>query len=272
MQIVCVHSYKGGAGKTTIATNLAVQLAQTHGKKVLLVESDFKMPSFYEMFKLHPQNYYNDYYNDKSISLIDCATPNTTVGNLDVVMANPEFDPTEKVHSFDRRWHNVHLRRLQQSLVDFRDEGRYHYVLFDTPPGFSFVAINNIALAHHGIVVVRPNSHAIEGTRRMVEKFYLKTKSPDKIRLYLLFNQIPRVPMGAELDQWTKEFDALHLTPSGRIPCSCSGTYAMAKGQHIFGTDHELVKFLQPQLALLLGQKSKLVDPTAQFTDVEELL
>ena len=183
MEIICIHSYKGGAGKTTIALNLATQLTTSYNKKVLLIESDFKMPSFEGIFEFKPHKYYNDYFvTEKNVSLQDCVINHPTYEKLDVIIANPNFNPEEKIHLWDKRYHAFHLRRLQNSLFDFKNKNLYDYIIFDTPPGLSYIAINNIALSHHGIIIVRPNSQAIKGTFSMLEQLYLKTKSPDQIK------------------------------------------------------------------------------------------
>ena len=268
MEIVCIHSYKGGAGKTTIALNLATQLTSAHGKKVLLIESDFKMPSFEGIFDFKPQHYFNDYFaTEKNLSLQDCITKHPSYKNLDVIIANPTFNPEEKIHLWDKRYHAFHLRRLQTSLLDIKNKNLYDYVIFDTPPGLSYIAINNIALSNYGIIVVRPNSQAIKGTYTMLEQLYLKTKSPDQIKLYLLFNQIPRVPMTRELDAWKNKFSTLQVQEAGRIPCSCQGTYDMAIGKHVFESDHEINSYMKPLISYLKKEDMLVTipDPTTNF-------
>lgn len=268
MEIVCIHSYKGGAGKTTIALNLATQLTSIHGKKVLLIESDFKMPSFEGIFDFKPPHYYNEYFvTEKNLSLQDCIRKHPSIKNLDLIFANPTFNPEEKIHLWDKRYHAFHLRRLQSSLLELKNKNIYDYVIFDTPPGLSYIAINNIALSNYGIVVVRPNSQAIKGTFNMLEQLYLKTKSTDQINLFIVFNQIPRVPMTKELNDWAQKFISLRIKEAGRIPCSCQGTYDMAIGKHIFESDHEINSYMKP-LVSYLKKEDMLVtipDPTTNF-------
>lgn len=268
MEIICIHSYKGGAGKTTIALNLATQLTTTHNKKVLLIESDFKMPSFEGIFDFKPKKYYNDYFvTENNVSLRDCIAKHPMYDNLDVIFANPNFNPEEKIHLWDKRYHAFHLKRLQNSLIDFKNKNLYDYVIFDTPPGLSYIAINNIALSHHGIIVVRPNSQAIKGTFTMLEQLYLKTKSPDQINLYIVFNQIPRVAMTSKLNEWSTRFSTLKIREAARIPCSCQGTYDMAIGNHIFGPDHEINRFMLPLISFIKkeGDVLTIPDPTINF-------
>ena len=101
----------------------------------------------------------------------------------------------------------------------------------------------------------------------MLEQVYLKTKSPDQINLYIVFNQIPRVHLTKELKNWSKKFSSLKVRVAGRIPCSCQGTYDMAIGKHIFESDHEINRFMSPLVSLLKNEDMILTipDPTEDF-------
>jgi septum site-determining protein MinD len=64
---VSVHSYKGGTGKTSVASNLSIFLGQL-GKRVLLVDMDFRAPSIQALFGIADDEvvaYVNDYLFDK---------------------------------------------------------------------------------------------------------------------------------------------------------------------------------------------------------------
>jgi chromosome partitioning protein len=62
-KIVAIHSYKGGTGKTLLSINLAVTLAK-HGKKVCLLDLDFRAPSLATLLKMAKVEYWlNDYLN-----------------------------------------------------------------------------------------------------------------------------------------------------------------------------------------------------------------
>ena len=49
-KIIAVHSYKGGTGKTSLSVNLAATYAR-RGKKVCLMDLDFRAPSLHALFK-----------------------------------------------------------------------------------------------------------------------------------------------------------------------------------------------------------------------------
>ena len=57
---ISFHSYKGGTGKTTIATNFSFLLA-SKGYSVYLLDLDFYAPSLYSYFDIEPNLWINDY-------------------------------------------------------------------------------------------------------------------------------------------------------------------------------------------------------------------
>lgn len=52
---IAFHSYKGGTGKTTIASNLSAHFVN-QGKKVVLIDLDLYSPSLQTYFKTIPKN------------------------------------------------------------------------------------------------------------------------------------------------------------------------------------------------------------------------
>jgi MinD-like ATPase involved in chromosome partitioning or flagellar assembly len=156
------------------------------------------------------------------------------------------------------------LRRLKEELNKLKTE--YDYIIFDTPPGAHFLVINNIALADIAVIIVRPNAIAIKGTFKMIEDIYFKTKSPELLKMYILFNQIPRVPMTKELNEWAKKAKNMKINQAGRIPCSCEGVYDMSKGKNLFESDHEIITYLQSLISLIKGEEVlSFPDPTLDF-------
>lgn len=119
-QVIQVTSPNPGDGKTTLAANLAVSIAHS-GKKVLLIDGDFRRPRCHQIFGLD---------NDAGMSSVieggaewTDAVQSTEVDNLSVLPCGPKPDqPSELLTS----------RRFEELIALFRD--RYELVIIDTPP------------------------------------------------------------------------------------------------------------------------------------------
>ncbi|MGC4033430.1 MAG: polysaccharide biosynthesis tyrosine autokinase [Tepidisphaeraceae bacterium] len=116
-QTIAITSPATGDGKTTLAANLATLLAQS-GKRVVLIDADFRQPSLHAVFG-----------TDNPIGLsgvlggedLDSAVRRTQVEHLDILTAGPASgDVSQQLNS--PRFTEV-LRQLKQ---------RYDHVLFDT--------------------------------------------------------------------------------------------------------------------------------------------
>ncbi|MFX0182299.1 MAG: tyrosine-protein kinase family protein [Candidatus Hodarchaeota archaeon] len=245
MEKILVHSYKGGTGKTTVALNIASLLSQS--SKILLIENDFIMPSFFNIFKLEPDVYFNDYLNGNAN--FDDVIQHEVKSNLDVILTNKTFDPNERVMGSDQEWF---LNILGRMIEDFKAlEDNYDYVIFDSPPGWNLIVVNLIMLSTKAILLLRPNSYAVNGTKRMIEILYKRVKPMGSWDIYLLFNQVPEVDMKSDLERWAREFQKDGINYAGYISCSCNTSYQMAHEATIFSSDHEFNQALQNSLNIL---------------------
>ena len=246
MEKILVHSYKGGTGKTTVAANIASILSLEN--KVLLIENDFMMPSFFDIFKCEPNAYFNDYFN--GIVNFNEVIEHEVKPNLDVIFTNKKFDPNAKVMSSDQEWF---LSILKQMIVDLNAlEKKYGYIIFDTPPGWHLIVVNLIALANKAILLLRPDSYEVNGTKIMLEILYKRAKPMRSWNIYLLFNQVPEVEMKTDLEKWAQELEKDGMSYAGHISCSCNIAYEMAHKTKIFPLDHEFNQALQKALDRVL--------------------
>jgi MinD-like ATPase involved in chromosome partitioning or flagellar assembly len=239
MEKILVHSYKGGTGKTTISINVAALLSSDN--RVLLIENDFMMPSFYNIFKYEPKLYFNDYLNEQA-NFDEIIVPNLK-SNLDVIFTNVNFNPNEKVMSSDQSWFFATLKKMMKDFEAL--EGTYEYIIFDTPPGWHMIVINLIMLSNKAILILRPNGYAVAGTKRMIEILYKRAKPLKNWEVYLLFNQIPeRADFNPDIEKWSAEFHQAGIKFAGEVPCSCEISYQLAHETSIFPDDHEFTKAL----------------------------
>ena len=247
MEKILIHSYKGGTGKTSVALNMAALLASKF--RVLVIENDFMMPSFFAIFNHEPNLYFNDYLNGTA-NFNDIIVTNMRP-NLDVIFANKIFDPNEKVMSSNQSWFMDTLERLMKDINNL--EGKYDYIIYDTPPGWHMIVINLIMLSTKAILILRPSSYAVSGTKRMIEILYKRAKPVKTWDINLLFNQIPKVKMESDINKWVQEFQKEGIKYAGQIACSCETSYRMAHEATIFPADHEFNRSLLVAMNKVLG-------------------
>ncbi|WP_442511238.1 polysaccharide biosynthesis tyrosine autokinase [Novipirellula sp. SH528] len=109
-----------GDGKSTTISNLAVSLAQT-GKRVLLIDADMRRPVIAKMFGLNDGPGLTDTLIH-DVTLTE-ATQHTEVANLDILThGSRTSEPAELLESAD----------FSRLLTQCRQE--YDYVLIDAPP------------------------------------------------------------------------------------------------------------------------------------------
>lgn len=110
-------------GKTLVATNLAVALAQGLHDHVLLVDCDFRRPNLHTVFGVHPQGGLADYLAGKgelSRYLLKTPVPKLTLLPLGTLPSNP----SELLAS----------RGMRELVREIRDRYPDRYVLFDSTP------------------------------------------------------------------------------------------------------------------------------------------
>jgi pilus assembly protein CpaE len=132
-RVVTVFGSKGGLGKTTIATNLAVKLAQSK-KKVALVDLDLQFGDVYIYMDLEPKDTISELVQEVYLPNIDSVRSYMMVHSSGVhVLCAPKSPEYAEVVSADRV---QSLLRLLRSYYD--------YVIIDTPPTFDDVTITAI--------------------------------------------------------------------------------------------------------------------------------
>ncbi|MCC6493814.1 MAG: polysaccharide biosynthesis tyrosine autokinase [Pirellulales bacterium] len=119
-KIVAVTSPLPGDGKTTVASNLAIAMAQAD-QRVLLIDADLRKPSQHLIFKLAPEK--------GLASVLSARMPageaivSSVVGALDVLPCGPlPANPVELLN-------NGYFAELLQSL-----KARYDKIIIDSPP------------------------------------------------------------------------------------------------------------------------------------------
>jgi septum site-determining protein MinD len=249
-KIIAIHSYKGGTGKTLMSINLATMLA-AHGKRVALLDLDFRAPSLYAALKANGSEYWlNDYLNNiceiKKV-LVDltekCGFRNS--GQFLVGLANPNTEAIRDMSSKDRKWEMRALEKLLSLKNSLLNDMELDYIIFDTSPGLQYSSINAIVSADIVIVVTTQDTSDVQGTKRMIQELYdLFDKNA-----VLLLNKTLLSTISSEREKETvaKQYAEMHNLPVLEvIPCFCD--VLKSGGTFIFARDkpnHYFTKILE---------------------------
>ncbi|MFX1538077.1 MAG: ParA family protein [Promethearchaeota archaeon] len=226
MKVICVHSYKGGTGKTILAVNISLRLAQ-QSKRVLLIDSDFRAPSLAHFFP--PTQavpfYFSDFLNpSKEVQLEDTCVP-SQAENLFLIYTNPNPRLGVEFLSLDSKWHARALNKFLDTIDDLNSlqKNRWDFIILDNTPGLDFPAINNLLVSDIALVVLQPNIYGVKGTHFLLRAIYSQTKALKKRTDYLILNQVPKNDPKGIIEKWKQEFiEEYDIKVLTEIACSCS--------------------------------------------------
>lgn len=244
-RIIAVHSYKGGTGKTLISVNLAAVFAKM-GKKVGILDLDFRAPSLFTVLKAEESEFWvNDYLNstvDIDKTLVDLSSKLPGNGKFFVGLANPATEAIRDMSSKDRRWEMRALGRLLALRETLLHDQKFDYLFFDTSPGLQYSSINAIVAADFVIVATTSDRSDVDGTKRMLQELY----SLFEKKSGLVLNKVLDASATARKAEISAKVKAIYQVPLlGIVPCFCE--ILRAEGNMIFvqdKPDHPFTKIL----------------------------
>lgn len=142
-KVLLVTSVSENEGKSTVAANIAVALAQ-EGKKVLLVDCDFRKPAQYKIFKFRCTKNYDFCIAVSQKQVVKAVKPDSISG-LSVVFGKRALETQLNKDSF------TYLEKLVEYM-----RKQFDYVILDTSP-MAFVADTEeyASLADASLLVIR---------------------------------------------------------------------------------------------------------------------
>lgn len=158
---IAVASGKGGVGKSTVAANLAVALAQ-QGYKVGLLDADIFGPSMPKMFQVEDARPYAENMNGR-----DLIVPVEQYG-IKLLSIGFFVDPGQAV-----LWRGAMASNALKQLITDANWGNLDYFLIDMPPGTSDIHLTLVqTLGLTGAVVVStPQEVALADARKGIDMF-----------------------------------------------------------------------------------------------------
>ena len=161
-RIIAVGGGKGGVGKSLVAANMAIYLAQL-GKKVVLIDADLGGANLHTFVGVErPRVTLGDFF-DKRVARIEDCIVETSIAGLGLVSG--EGDPL---------WAANPRPATKNRLINQVREIDVDYLICDLPPGSGFIALDFFLVAHEGVLVVMPEPTSVENTFRFIKSAFLR--------------------------------------------------------------------------------------------------
>jgi septum site-determining protein MinD len=190
-QIVSIHSFRGGTGKSNISANLATMLA-AQGQRVGVVDTDIQSPGIHVLFGLDEDRIthaLNDYlWGECEIEQTAYDVSRSLDENLPGrVYLIPSSIRAGEIARVLREGYDVSL--LNDGFHALIDRLHLDTLVIDTHPGLNEETLLSIAVSDVLVVVLRPDQQDYQGTGVTIE-VARKLGVP---RMVLVINKVPDV-------------------------------------------------------------------------------
>jgi MinD-like ATPase involved in chromosome partitioning or flagellar assembly len=216
-QIISVHSFRGGTGKSNMTANLATTLA-LQGKRIAIIDTDIQSPGIHVIFGLNEQkmNYcLNDYLWGKC-AIEDTAYDVTHLlqgegGSGKIYLIPSSINPGQ-ITRILREGYDV--ARLNDGFYEIIDALDLDYLLIDTHPGLNEETLLSIAISDILVVILRPDQQDFQGTAVTLE-VARKLEVP---KMMLVVNKVLST---FDFNALQQEVESTYKTPvAGIVPLS----------------------------------------------------
>jgi septum site-determining protein MinD len=190
-QIISVHSYRGGTGKSNITASLSTLLA-INGRRVGVVDTDIQSPGIHILFGLDESEMghsLNDYLWG-TCHIKETAhdvTPRLSGDISGRVFLIPSSMKAGDIARVLREGYDVGV--LRDGFQELIEALKLDVLMIDTHPGLNEETLLSIAISDALTIVLRPDQQDYQGTSVTVEV----ARKLDVPRLLLVVNKVPSV-------------------------------------------------------------------------------
>ena len=170
-QIVSIHSYRGGTGKSNLTANLATAVALM-GKRVGVVDTDIQSPGIHVLFGLDDKQMtraVNDYLYDQcpiKDTAYHVSPPEVTAagGQMYLIPASMKSADIARVlkEGYD-------VEKLTAGFEDALEALDLDYLFVDTHPGMNEETLLSVAISDWLLLILRPDRQDYLGTAVTIE-------------------------------------------------------------------------------------------------------
>ncbi|MCD4686155.1 MAG: MinD/ParA family protein [Anaerolineae bacterium] len=176
-QIISIHSFRGGTGKSNITANVATQVAM-RGYRVAIVDTDINSPGIHVLFgfdETRINRSLNDYLWGKAPIKDAAYALHDTVGedperaflqDLNIWLI-PSSIRTGEIARILREGYDVGL--LNEGFHTLLAHLELDFLFIDTHPGLNEETLLSIAISNALIIVMRPDQQDFQGTAVTVD-------------------------------------------------------------------------------------------------------
>jgi septum site-determining protein MinD len=175
--IISIHSFRGGTGKSNITANVATYVAM-QGHRVGIVDTDIQSPGIHVLFGFNEETIdktLNDYLWGKS-DIQDCAYDLSAGAGQEEgrdylqglkMFLIPSSIRAGEITRILRESYDVGL--LTEGFQAAIDELELDYLFVDTHPGINEETLLSIAISNSLIIILRPDQQDFQGTAVTVD-------------------------------------------------------------------------------------------------------
>jgi MinD-like ATPase involved in chromosome partitioning or flagellar assembly len=171
-QIISIHSFRGGTGKSNVTANLAAQAALA-GKRVAIVDTDIQSPGIHVLFGLDEKSMkqtLNDYLHGQCpitdaaflVGRESNALPGVRQLADKFIWLVPSSIKTGEISRVLRDGYDVNI--LNKGLKTLRKELQLDYLFIDTHPGLNEETLLSIGISDSMVIILRPDQQDFQGT------------------------------------------------------------------------------------------------------------
>ncbi|MBN1562858.1 MAG: MinD/ParA family protein [Anaerolineae bacterium] len=176
-EIISIHSFRGGTGKSNLTANVATQVA-LRGHRVGIVDTDINSPGIHVLFGFDETRItkaLNDYLWGKS-PIEDAAYALHEVASSDPgreylkntkLWLIPSSIKTGEIARILREGYDVGL--LNEGFHSLIETLNLDYLFIDTHPGLNEETLLSIAISNALIIILRPDQQDFQGTAVTVD-------------------------------------------------------------------------------------------------------
>jgi polysaccharide biosynthesis transport protein len=170
----CVTSPSPGDGKSTVASNLAIAMAQA-GQRVLLIDADLRKPTQHKIFEVNPERGLGSVLAERRP--VEEGIVPAVVDSLDLLPCGPcPANPVELLN-------NGFFAELLDQLKD-----RYDKIVIDSPPVMPVADARVIAAMTDATILVLRAEHSTRRLSIAARNELWRVRAP---RLGLVVNRVP---------------------------------------------------------------------------------